>query len=174
MTSTFDKAFEYSVSNEGGYSDDPDDSGGPTNYGVSQAFLDQHLHDPICCVVAKDLTLEMAKTIYLKYFWKLIHLEQLTDPILAIKVFDFGVNAGPNRSILLLQRAFNDIYPSKEIKEDGIMGMKTVGAVNDGDATKILNAFINQMIRFYKKVVTTKPVTIKYLNGWTARARRMP
>ena len=172
--STFDKAFEYTVLNEGGYGNDPDDSGGPTNYGISQAFLDAHLHDPICCVKAKDLTREGAKAIYQKYFWKLIHLDKLTDPTLAIKVFDFGVNAGANTGILLLQRAFNDIYPSKEIKEDGLMGPKTIDAVNTGDAAKILNAFINQAIRYYKKVTVTYPIKAKYLNGWMKRARRMP
>lgn len=44
--SNFDDAFTYTIGNEGGYSNDPNDSGGPTNFGITIGDLSRFLGRP--------------------------------------------------------------------------------------------------------------------------------
>ena len=80
---------------EGGYSDNPEDPGGPTNFGITLATLRAYEGDPnLTADDVKNLTPAVAKEIYRTAYWNRMQCGAL--PVgLDLEVFDFGVNSGP-------------------------------------------------------------------------------
>ena len=85
MRVNFDRAFDLTVGLEGTYSNDPDDPGKETKYGISKRWNPQY--------DIKHLTLEQAKLIYLNAYWKPAGCDSLSYPI-DILTFDRSVLYG--------------------------------------------------------------------------------
>ena len=85
MSANFDRAFAVVVGVEGGYTFDPQDPGGETNFGISKREYPD--------VDIKNLTLDQAKAIYLRDFWNPHDLDTL-EYGKALLVFDCAVNGG--------------------------------------------------------------------------------
>ena len=86
----FDIAFNRLMGHEGGYSNNPDDPGGETNWGISKrAYPD---------VDIKNLTREDAKVIYKKDYWDKVEGDYLPLSI-AFQLFDFAVNSGVHTTL---------------------------------------------------------------------------
>lgn len=109
---TFERCVDFVLKQEGGYVNDPQDSGGETKFGISKKAF-PHLD-------IAHLTVEQAREIYRKNYWEPIRGDEL-PPSVALMVFDLAVNAGVHRSICLLQRACC-------VEEDGILGPVTMEA----------------------------------------------
>ena len=162
-----DAKFEYAVtfvlSHEGGYSDQAEDRGGSTKYGISQAQY-PNLDIP-------NLTEEDAKAIYYRDFWNHQRYEDIADLLVAAKVFDLSVNMGPHEAILILQKALNVLVANtSNISEDGILGSGTINAVNTTDCTALLNQIKILATEYYTNIVTNHPSELKFLAGWIRRA----
>ncbi len=84
----FQKAVDDLIDNwEGGYVNDPHDSGGETNFGISKrSYPDMDI---------KDLTREDAEEIYYRDFWMRPGVQAIADPAMRAKVFNMGVAMGP-------------------------------------------------------------------------------
>ena len=159
MSDKFAKAIELILKHEGGYVNDPDDAGGETNYGISKRSY-PHLN-------IKDLTREEAIEIYQKDWWERYRYNQIDSARLAAKVFDFAVNAGPSASHLHLQLAINKVSGTR-LKVDGILGNKTLDAVNNFPSWEtglLLREFKLQIIKYYADLRQEK-----FLRGWIYRA----
>jgi lysozyme family protein len=93
MRSSFDRAFELTVGLEGGYSNDPRDPGGETNYGISKRY---HPGEDI-----KNMTVERAKEIYLNEYWIAAGCDGHAYPM-DVCLFDSAVNPqkGGNKELL--------------------------------------------------------------------------
>jgi len=104
--SDFDKAFEIILGSEGGYVNDPRDSGGETKFGIAKKFYPN--------VDIKNLTVAQAKEIYLKDYWTKSGCDALPYPF-ALCLFDSAVNQGVGTAIKLAQKACN-------LEADGIIG----------------------------------------------------
>lgn len=118
---------------EGGYVNDPNDSGGATNFGITQAVANRYgFTFPV-----KDLTKQQAITIYEELYWKPLRLDLVMSISwkLAEELFDTGVNMGVYRAGEFLQRVLNvfnnqgKYYP--DLKVDGGIGSKTITALKD-------------------------------------------
>lgn len=140
---------------EGGFVNDPDDPGGKTNFGISQRSYPN--------LDIQNLTRQQSIDIYYHDYYLKYQFNKIVEYKLAQRVFDFGVNAGPARSIKLLQNAANKT--GANLKEDGLIGPLTLNAVNSTRYPGALFAhlFVN-MFDYY--VGLNKP---KYLNGWLNR-----
>lgn len=110
--SDFDRAFDLLMESEGGYSDDPADPGGETNFGISKRAYPQE--------DIQFITLERAKEIYRRDYWNAIRADELPYPI-NILIFDAAVNHGKKRAVRMLQEALR-------IKQDRVMGSQTIKA----------------------------------------------
>ena len=86
---TFEDALKFVLKWEGGYSNDPNDPGGETKFGISKRSYPN--------LDIKNLTLEQAKEIYLQNYWLKADCDKLTSP-LDIIVFDTAVNMGVSRA----------------------------------------------------------------------------
>jgi hypothetical protein len=81
----FNKAFDLLVDIEGYESNDPDDKGGHTRYGIAQKY-----HPDID---VSKLTAVKASEIYLERYWKKLGCDELEYP-LDVVLFIQGVNIG--------------------------------------------------------------------------------
>lgn len=114
----FSEALELVLSFEGGYSNNPNDPGGETNFGISKKSY-PHLD-------IKNLTLDQAKEIYKQDYWFKIKGDNLPSG-LSMMMLDTAVNHGVHKAIVLLQKALG-------VKADGIMGPQTMAAIRGQDA----------------------------------------
>ena len=85
MRENFDKAFELLMELEGYESNDKDDKGGFTRYGISQKYNPD--------INVPKLTREKAKDIYLERYWKKLGCDEREYPC-DVALFIQGVNIG--------------------------------------------------------------------------------
>lgn len=87
---SFDTAFDIVIGAEGGYSNDPLDPGGETNFGISKRAYPS--------LDIKGLTLEQVKAIYFKDYWVPAGCGYIAEDPMATLVFDCAVNQGVGRA----------------------------------------------------------------------------
>lgn len=143
----FDLAFDRLMGHEGGYSNDPQDPGGETQWGISKRSYPN--------TDIKALTRDGAKAIYLKDFWA-----PLADADSAIKfqVFDFAVNGGLTVAIRKLQTAVG-------VADDGNWGPHSMQALSFMEKNDVLLRYAAQRLLFY----TSLKGWPNYGKGWTIR-----
>lgn len=146
----FDTAFDRLMGNEGGYSNNPADPGGETNWGIAKRSYPD--------VDIAKLTKEGAKAIYLRDFW-----QPLGDAPGAVKfqVFDFAVNTGIQTAIRKLQAAIG-------VADDGHWGPVSAARLASMDVNDVLMRFVAQRLRFWTGL-STWPTFGK---GWANRAAK--
>lgn len=108
--STFDKAVDFVLEQENGYSMDTQDPGGETMWGISKRAYPE--------IDIVHLTREAAAAIYKRDYWDKCRCDELPSWA-AILVFDAAVNQGTDQSIRQLQAALN-------VHVDGIIGPQTI------------------------------------------------
>lgn len=88
---------------EGGYVANPDDKGGPTCFGITQAVARANGN----AGAMRKLPREEAVAIYRRLYWQRPRLDEIAtrSARLAAELFDTGVNMGPAVFITFLQRA---------------------------------------------------------------------
>ena len=112
----FDTAFSLLLGHEGDYSDHPDDPGGKTRYGVTEAVAQEVGYKGDM----RELPLELAQRIYRAKYWDEVQADFLPAGIRYV-MFDAAVNSGPGQAVRWLQKALG-------VVEDGILGPKTLAA----------------------------------------------
>lgn len=132
---------------EGGYSNDPGDSGGPTNMGITQADLSNWLGRQASIADVKSMTLEIATAIYRKRYWEPLLCDQL--PVsLALMTFNCGVNSGVSRGASFLQRTLN--RQNAGLDEDGEVGPLTVAAAAKVDVKQAVIDYASIYEAYYR------------------------
>ena len=162
---SFERAIAIVLEHEGGYSDDPDDAGGRTAYGLSSRFLDALGIN----VDLKTMTKDEAVDIYYKELWSKLPYDYIQNTRISTKLFDTVVNVGTKEAVLILQRACNSC--GADLVEDGVWGPRTLQAVNLATPGSLLAAMKSEQACFYRLLVAEKPKNEKFLKGWIARAR---
>ena len=152
----FEQAFELLIKHEGGFSNNPDDKGGATMYGVTEAVARQNGYTgPM-----KDLTLEYAKVLYRKMYWDAVRADELPAEV-RFTVFDAAVNSGVNRAIKWLQQAVNET-------QDGVIGSMTLRAVRQSIPSIIAVRISGIRLMF----MTNQPNWPTFGKGWANRAAK--
>jgi lysozyme family protein len=146
---------------EGGYVNDPADAGGETKYGISKR---SYPNEDI-----KNLTMDRARQIYYRDWWQKYGYGKIVDHRLADKVFNTAINIGASRAHKILQRCVN-ANSSYRLVDDGVLGPKTLEAVNCINPEVLLVAFRAAQADYYRALVAAKPQNAKFLNGWLRRA----
>lgn len=173
-TQKFDQAIPVILAHEGGYSNDPDDPGGETNFGITQKDLTEHMKFFTCFPKdVKDLTQVEAEYFYKRIYWDEYNYNSIDSLPISTKIFDMAVNMGPHEAHELVQRALQYCgYIS--LKVDGILGGATLEAINEtclhGREEDLMYELINESKWFYEHLVEEKPILKKFLNDWLKRA----
>ena len=176
---SFEKAIKEILKHEGGYVNNPNDPGGITNKGVTLRLIKDHpelgdfdLDGDVDAEDIKNMTVENATKIYKDLWWDKFGYGKFTNDAIALKVFDFAVNAGASRSHKILQASINSF--GMNLTVDGILGNATFQVVNhfaDGDVDKLLATFRTKQYQFYVDIATKNPKLQVFLKGWEHRAK---
>lgn len=155
--SDFVDAVIKTIAREGGakFTDDPDDPGGATKYGISQRAY-PHLD-------IRNLTEQQAREIYKRDYWDRIRADEIESQLIAENIFDTAVNMGVRTASRLAQLAAN-IEPV-----DGIIGSRSLKTLNSINPELFLSKFIIVKIARYANICNKRPESRKYLLGWINR-----
>lgn len=149
---TFDDAFEALIGHEGGYSNNPNDPGGETMFGITARVAYANGYHG----VMRSLPLATAKQIAKSQYWDSVRADELPDGV-RFDVFDASYNSGPKQAIKWLQRAAN-------VNDDGIFGPGTLSAVKMADAG-LPKRFNGHRLQF----MTDLPTWGSFGKGWARR-----
>ncbi|MBA8325920.1 glycoside hydrolase family 108 protein [Citrobacter freundii] len=128
---TKDDIFTAILTKEGGYVNHPNDKGGPTNWGITEATARSHGYTRDMRDLTRQEALEILEADY--WYGPRFDLIAAVSPSIAAELCDTGVNMGPSVQAKWLQRwlnAFNNqqlFYP--DIIADGHIGPRTVSAL---------------------------------------------
>ena len=161
MMSKFNHAIQVVLKHEGGYVNHPNDPGGETNFGISKRSYPK--------LDIKNLTEEKAIQIYKKDWWDRFRYDRIDDVHIATKVFDLAVNKGPRKAHKLLQKAIN-LVEKESLVTDGIIGPKTLSALNNGNKDAILKGLKFFAAEYYYRIVSKRSSFRTFLLGWLNRA----
>lgn len=156
--SDFDKAIEYVLENEQGFVNNPTDSGGSTNFGISQRSYPN--------LNIEALSRDQAIVIYKRDFWDRLNLADFSQGI-ATALLDMSVNMGEGKAIMCAQIALAQKSP------DGILGSITREQLKITENFGFLYAFIGEVQDFYCNLVTKDQKQIIFLKGWIRRTTRL-
>jgi lysozyme family protein len=163
MTDALAVCLPYTLKEEGGYTNDPHDPGGPTNFGITIADLKEWyaVHQPGVVVTASTvqaMSLDTAEAIYRTKYWNPILGDQL--PLgLDLVVFDYGVNSGPPRAAKALQKLLF-------VKQDGSIGPATIAAAKGvKDIPSLIADYQEERLDFLSGLSTFQ----YFGRGWTKR-----
>ena len=157
MRSNFDTALALTLRWEGGYSDNPADPGGATNFGVTRATLAQVRGRKVSKAEVRALTKAEAATIYRQLFWDRIGADALPNG-LDCAAFDCAVNSGPTRALGYLRR----IADTAQVAE-GEAALASVQAARSPVA--MIKAFTQARLAFLERLKTFRI----FGRGWRAR-----
>ena len=157
MKKNFDQSLKMLLKHEGGYVNHPRDPGGMTNLGVTKRVYEAWVGREVDEATMRALTPDDVAPIYRANYWDAVWGDHLPSGV-DFSVFDWAVNSGPARAIKALQRIVGSV-------SDGIMGPKTMQAVMDMDAEKIIDLMHGERQRFYERLNTFDT----FGRGWTRR-----
>lgn len=152
------------VRREGGYVDHPDDRGGPTNFGITQATLTQYRGRAATRQDMRDLTLTEAKEIYRTQYMQ--PFSALLSSALRAQCFDAAVQHGVAQSVRWLQRAIG-------VKADGRLGPLTAEAANRAPAKQVAAFVIRSRLELYGSLITRDRSQSVFAAGWMRRMGEM-
>ena len=175
MSDLFDQLAPKLLSVEGGYVNDPHDSGGETHHGVTVATARAAgYHGPM-----RAMTKATALSIYRSLYWSKPGFDRVADisPDVAAELFDTGVNCGTSVPGPFLQRCLNLLNQGgsawPDLAVDGVLGPKSREALEAllqmrGEAgetvlLKMLNCL--QGAR-YIDIAERRPKDERYVYGW--------
>jgi lysozyme family protein len=126
-----------------------------TKYGISAAqFPDLDI---------ENLTTDQAAAIYKEGYWKEFY-SQITDQLLANKLFDIGVLFGVGTAVKLLQITLANKIT---LVTDGVFGAGTLSAVNQ--QANLLPAYKVTLINHCMNVINRNPNEAQFARDWVRR-----
>jgi lysozyme family protein len=169
------KIIEETIQREGGYSDNPNDKGGKTRFGVTEVVARAHGYTG----EMRLFPIERAREIYAETYWTGPGFHRVLPlmPRLAEELFDTGVNMGTGRAAGFLQRALNALnrqgkdYP--DIAVDNQVGPRSAGSLfsfqqrRGKDAETVLLRLVEgfQATRYVELCEARQP-NEEFLFGW--------
>lgn len=184
----FEEAYKTTRRHEGGYANDSADEGGETYRGIARKFhpewtgwryVDSIKSGLTQCPAshtssywpwvkkfniyadAHPLLQDLVEAFYRKNYWDAYNLEDIYNQHVANWAFDHAVNAGP-RGIRWLQQA-------ARIKDDGIIGPKSLAAINAADPGTLLARAQSIAVDYRMERVRHRPDQKRFLRAWLAR-----
>lgn len=171
----FDEYIEEIIRIEGCYSNNQNDSGGETMYGITKQVAEQYGYRGEMKCLPKTL----AKQIYREKYWNPLQLDQIEriSPAIVKELLDTGINQGIGRAGEYLQISLNALnrqqrdYP--DMKVDGQIGPTTiknlglfVGKRASMGETVLLRALNCLQGAFYINLSQNRTKDEDFLFGW--------
>lgn len=162
------------IRREGGYVDAPNDRGGPTNHGITQARLAAWRGRAVTRDDVRELDEDEAREIYAELYIRGPRFDHIADPLLRLYVIDAGVQHGQTRAARMLQEAIGGVAV------DGRVGALTLGALAQRDPLAVLLRMVVIRAEFYGGIIAanyrarrrgeTSQDQAEFARGWNRRA----
>lgn len=170
------------IGREGKFSDNPNDKGGATMWGVTERVARAHDYTGRM----QDLPRDRAVTIYRAQYWQDPHFDQVAQvfPAVAEELFDIGVNMGAGVAGAILQRLLNCLNQRDslfaDMTIDGLIGRVTIAALRSFQQRRgeeggaILRFAIGGLrVARYADITEARVANEDFFFGWIKRAMEM-
>lgn len=180
--------FPFILKWEGGFVNDPADSGGATNMGVTlstyEAYCRKKGYPRPTVERLKAITKDQVFDIFKIMYWDKWHGDEINDQRVANILVDWFWCSG-SRGITNPQRVLG-------VTIDGIVGVKTISAVNFADPKELFDSIwecrkqfllniTNVSVEAYKKMIGRTPTEAellkhtkkRFINGWLNRLNQI-
>ena len=151
---------------EGNFVNDPLDKGGATNKGVTIAVWKAQGYDKdgdgdIDVADLKLISVEDATMIMKKNYWDRWKADQIKNQAIANTLVDWVWGSGA-WGIKIPQRILG-------VKDDGIVGIKTLEALNKQNPKEFLEKLYLARFNFLDGIVASNPSQKRFIKGWKNR-----
>lgn len=151
---------------EGGFTNNKNDRGGWTCKGVTLATFRSVYGANKTPNDLKYITTEQWMHIFKKLFWDKCKADQIEDQSVANMLVDWAWNAGAINPIKALQRCVG-------VTADGIVGSRTLAAVNSRSPLALFGQLREKRIAYYKSIAEGDPRQKVNLKGWLNRVNHI-
>lgn len=139
---TNDQILDEILRREGGYVNDPDDLGGATNFGITQATLADFRKKEVTAEDVRNLSVQEAKLIYSAKY--ILPFSSYSGDLLHLLV-DSAVQHGVAR----VQGWLSELQTT--------------------DPIVVYNRVLKRRLRFYGEIISARPQNAKFAKGWMIR-----
>ena len=167
------KIIPFLLSFEGGYVNDPSDSGGETNKGVTWATYEAYCFRVLNVKPThqhfKTLTDDEVGRFFKLLYWDELNGDNIPSQAIAEMVSDWAYNSGERIAAKELQRClYMDFgFP---LMIDGDIGPKTIAAISQADEKTFAEKYTERRMAYYDGLAERRPKDKKYIKGWLNRA----
>lgn len=151
---------------EGGFTNNKNDRGGWTCKGITLATFRSVYGASKTPNDLKYITNEQWMYIFKKLFWDKCKADQIEDQSVANMLVDWAWNAGAVNPIKALQRCVG-------VTADGIVGSRTLAAVNSRSPLSLFGQLREKRIAYYKSIAANDPKQKVFLKGWLNRVNHI-
>ncbi|MBR4803731.1 MAG: peptidoglycan domain protein [Bacteroidales bacterium] len=161
----FNTFADFVLSWEGGFVNNPADSGGATCKGVTMATFKRWRKEqgrPAPTVAdLKAITDSEVKQILKAYYWDKWRADEIKSQSLANILVDYVWGAG----------TYGIKYPQQllGVDADGVVGPKTLAAVNGKDPETLFKALKARREQHFRNIAANNPSSQQFLTGWLRR-----
>lgn len=150
---------------EGGFVNDPSDLGGATNKGITIGTYTLYrkskgLPKPTVSDL-KRITDEEWMDIFKSKYWDKFRADEIQSQSVADICVDWLWMSG-STAIKRVQKILG-------VKRDGIVGPKTLSAINSISPLPLFGMIKAERKRYYEEICRTRPANKKFLKGWINR-----
>lgn len=147
------------------YTNNKYDRGGATKYGITLATwrkvgYDKNEDGVLNEEDVKLLTEDDFHRVFKQSYWNACKADQIQDQSVANMLVDFAYNSGVSRAVTYLQLTLG-------ITADGIMGRKTLFAINKSNGKRLFKRFKKTREDYLKSIAKGKQKG--FLDGWLRR-----
>jgi len=152
---------------EGGYVDNPNDSGGSTMKGITYAewcvCFGNNAHDRFMAMSVDDWTL-----VFKNAYWAKIYGDQINSQLIADITVDWLWNSGYELPEANVQTILNTQF-GDHIGIDGVFGAQTIASINATPEKALFDDIADARSDFFINIVKTTPSQLTFLKGWEHR-----
>lgn len=143
MKQNYNYCLQELLKDEGGYTNDPKDPGGPTNFGITLTDYRKYINPTGTALDVKSMTVDQAKAIYKPKYWDAVNADNLPSGV-DYTVFDYGVNSGVSRANKIYTKfKGNDVVHTITLINDErlsfLQSLPTWGRFGKGWGTRVAN-----------------------------------
>lgn len=173
---------------EGLFVEDLRDPGGATNYGISLRFLksagdldkdgwldgDIDQDGDVDIADIKKMSQHAATKLYELHFWGRYGYGRIENQDVATKVFDLAINMGSTGAHRCIQRAVRAAIVGISLDDDGVLGPRSLKAINVSHPFKLLPALKSEAAGYYRSIRLKDANEKNFIKGWLNRAYSDP
>jgi lysozyme family protein len=146
---------------EGGFVDDPVDMGGATNMGITLTTYRQVFGENRTVEELKSMSICDFSMILKHFYWDRWRADEILNQSIAEILVDWVWGSG-KWGIIIPQRKLG-------IPDDGVVGPKTIMAVNSVNQQEFHQEIVEARISFINSLILNHPEQEKFRKGWTNR-----